>query len=260
MRLAAFSALLASAVLLAPQPAAALKKIPYPEVKVQAPAPFKPDPALDAMRKQFADAVRAKDTKALFALVSPEFTWTADGEPAEQSDAKRDALHNFKVAFGFRPYGKDEDGNSNDAFWVLLDDAASDPALTPHGDNPEAACGPVVAEVVDEEAREHATEAIAGEGEGVEWVYTLREIALTQNPTGGGTVAKVSNVALPVVSKYPPAKPGENLPTSFYEVLLPSGKTGWIDADGVDPLGIDRLCYGKDKSGAWKIIGYEQNS
>jgi len=41
---------------------------------------------------------------------------------------------------------------------------------------------------------------------------------------------------------------------------LPSGKTGWIDADGVDPLGIDRLCYGKDKSGAWKIIGYEQNS
>ncbi len=257
---AAVSALLAFAVWLVPQPAAALKKTPYPEIKVRTATPFKPDPALDAMRKKLADMVRARDTKALFALVSPEFTWTADGEPAEQFDPSRDALHNFKVAFGFRPYGKNEDGNSADAFWILLDDAVSDPTLTPQADNPEIACGPAAAEVADEFTRERATEAIAGEDEGVEWVYTLREISLTQKPTGGGTVAKVSNVALPVISRYPPAKPGENLSTSFYEVLLPSGQTGWIDADGVDPLGIDRICYGKDKSGAWKIVGYEQNS
>jgi hypothetical protein len=261
MRFAATAtALLAAAVFLAPLPAFAIKKAPYPEVKVQAPAPFKPDATLDAMRKAFADAVRRQDAKALFALVSPNFTWTADGEPAEQFDAKQDGLTNFKVAFGFREFGKAEDSDSGDAFWIVLDDAASDPDLTPRDDNPEMACGPATANIVDEDVRDRATEEIAGEGESLEWVYTLKEITLTEQPTGGGTVAKVSNIAMPVVSRYPVPRAGENLPTSFYEVLLPSGKTGWIDADGVDPVGDDRICYGKDKAGAWKIVGYEQNS
>jgi hypothetical protein len=259
MRLAV-CVLLASAVWLAPQPAAALKKIPYPEVKVEAPPPFPPDRALDALRKSLADAVRAKDAKALFSLVGPDFAWTADGEPAEQSDPSRDALHNFKLAFGFREPGAKEDGNSADALWILLEDAVSDPSLTPREGEPAVACGPVSAQVIDEDARERATDMLASEDEGVEWVYALKEIALTETPTGGGTVARVSKVALPVVSKYPPAKRGESLPASFYEVLLPFGRTGWIDADGVDPLAIDRLCYGRDKSGAWKIVGYEQNS
>ncbi len=258
MRLAAaVIVLLVSAF--APQSASALQKTPYPEVKVEAPPPFRHDPALDAMRKSLAAVVQRKDAKALFALVSPDFTWTADGDPAEQFDPKRDALHNFKVAFGFRPFGKDEDGSGADAFWILLEDALADPALTPQDDNPDIACGPVTANV-DEDARDRAEQAIAGEDEGVEWVYTLKEIALTEKPTGGGTVAKVSNTALPVVSRYPAARPGETVTVSFYEVLLPSGKTGWIDADGVDPVGIDRVCYGKDKAGAWKIAGYEQNS
>jgi hypothetical protein len=261
MRFAAAAiALLATAVFLAPQSALAMKKAPYPEVKVQAPPPFKPDPALDTMRKALADAAHGKDAKTLFALVNPDFAWTADGEPAEQSDAKQDGLTNFKVAFGFREYGKTEDSDSASAFWILLDDAASDPSLTPRDDNPEIACGPAVASVVDEDVRDRASEEIAGEGESLEWVYTLKEITLTEQPTGGGTVAKASNIAMPVVSRYPAPKAGENLPTSFYEVLLPSGKTGWIDADGVDPIGVDRICYGKDKSGAWKIVGYEQNS
>lgn len=260
MRFAAVAIALLAAVFLAPQSALAMKKAPYPEVKVQAPAPFKPDAALDAMRKTLADAVHRKDVKALFALVSPDFTWTADGEPAEQSDKAQDALGNFKVAFGFRQHGKSEDSGSAGAFWILLDDAASDTSLTPRDDNPEIACGPAVANVVDEDVRDRANDDLAGEEGSLEWVYTLKEIALTEKPTGGGTVAKVANIAMPVVSRYPAPKAGENLPTSFYEVLLPSGKTGWIDADGVDPIGVDRICYGKDKSGAWKIVGYEQNS
>jgi hypothetical protein len=260
MRFAAAAIVLLAAVFLAPSSARAMKKAPYPEVKVQAPAPFKADAALDAMRKALTDAAHRKDAKALFALVSPDFAWTADGEPAEQSDAKQDALTNFKVAFGFREFGKTEDSDPAGAFWVLLDEAGSDNNLTPQDNNPEIACGPATASVVDEDAWDQATEEIAGEEGSLEWVYTLKEIALTEKPTGGGTVAKVSGIAMPVVSRYPAPKAGENLPTSFYEVLLPSGKSGWIDADGVDPLAIDRICYGKDKTGAWKIVGYEQNS
>jgi len=240
-------------------PAAALKKTPYAEVKVTAPAPFPADAALNAMRKQLAGIVARKDAKALFALVSPDFVWTADGEPAERSNPDGDPLQNFKIAFGFAIGGKDDKIGNDEAFWVLLEQAVSDPALTPHGGNSAIACGPVTAEA-DEDARDAATEKIAGEDEGVEWTYTLKEIALTEKPAGGRTVAKAANVALPVVGRYPAAKEGEDIAPSFYELLLPSGKTGWIDVDGVEALAADRLCYGKDKTGAWKITGYEQNN
>ena len=103
-------------------------------------------------------------------------------------------------------------------------------------------------------------ELIGGEDENVEWAYTLKEIALTEKAAAGRTVAKIANAALPIVGRYPAAKDGEDVNLSFYELLLPSGKTGWIDVDGVEPLAADRLCYGKDKTGAWKITGYEQNN
>lgn len=260
MRLAASLALATALFLPAAAPAAAMKKVPYPEVKVKPLAPFKSDSALDAMRKSLAGAVGRKDASALFALVGPDFFWTADGSPAEQYDSSLDALTNFKVAFGFRAHGENKDSDGAAAFWGVLDDAVSDPSLAAADDEPGIACGPVTAEVIDEGVRDRAQQEIADKDEDVVWVYTLKEIALTEKSTGGDTVSTVSNVALPVFSRYPAPKAGAELPASFYEVLLPSGKTGWIDADGVDPLGIDRLCYGKDEAGAWKIVGYEQNS
>ncbi len=240
-------------------PAAALEKTSYPEVKVTAPAVFPADAALTAMRKSLAGIIARQDAQALFAMVSPDFTWTADGEPAERTNPDGDPLQNFKIAFGFAVAGKDEKIGNDEAFWILLEQAVADPALTPHHEHPAIACGPVTADA-DEAAREAAAERIAGEDEGVEWVYTLKEIALTEKPAAGRTVAKIANAALPLIGRYPAAKDGEDVAPSFYEVLLPSGKTGWIDADGVEPLAVDRLCYGKDKSGAWKITGYEQNN
>lgn len=240
-------------------PALALKKTSYLEVKVTPSAPFPADAALTAMRKKLADIIARKDASALFVLVSPDFTWTANGEPAERSNPDGDPLHNFKIAFGFAVAGKDEKIGNDEAFWVLLEQALGDPALTPHADRPAIACGPVTAEA-DEDAREAATELIAGEDETVEWAYTLKEIALTEKAAAGRTVAKIANAALPVVGRYPAAREGEDVNPSFYELLLPSGKTGWIDVDGVEPLATDRLCYGKDKTGAWKITGYEQNN
>ena len=240
-------------------PADALKNTPYTEVKVTAPAPFPADAALAAMRKELTGIVARKDAKALFARVSPDFAWTADGEPAERSNPDGDPLQNFKIAFGFAVAGKDDRSGDDEAFWILLEQAVSDPALTPHADNSAIACGPAAAEA-DEDARDAATERIAGDDEGVEWVYTLKEVALTEKPAGGRTVAKAANVALPVVGRHPAAKAGEDVAASFYELLLPSGKTGWIDADGVEALAVDRLCYGKDRAGAWKIARYEQNN
>ena len=62
--------------------------------------------AFDAMRKALADAIARKDAGALFGLVEPTFVWTVESESTDQFDMGRDALHNFKVAFGFHEFGK----------------------------------------------------------------------------------------------------------------------------------------------------------
>jgi hypothetical protein len=254
------SAMILSAILLAPSPAAAIKKSPYPEIKVEAPAPYKPDASLQAMRMSLADAIRRKNVGDLSALVAPAFFWTENGDSAEQFDKSRDGLHNFKVAFGFRQHGKSSDNqNSENQLWELLDDMASEQSLFLQDGDPNVVCGPAAAEPVDSEAMDQAIEKIEGEDEDTEWVYSLTEIILTESP-GGSAVAKVASLAMPVVSTYPPTKATGNNPIpTHYELLLPFGKTAWTETKNVHPLAVDKLCYGKDSSGAWKIVGYDQN-
>jgi hypothetical protein len=38
-------------------------------------------------------------------------------------------------------------------------------------------------------------------------------------------------------------------------VATPSGKSGYVDAQQLSPLGSDEMCYTKD-AGGWKIAGY----
>jgi hypothetical protein len=214
------------------------------------------------MRKQLASAISRRDAGLLYALVGPAFFWNADGEPSEQFDKNRDALHNFKVAFGFRQFGHNNDSeNPRDQLWEALEDIASGADLSPMEGNPGVLCGPLGAEPVDDAAMDRAIERIQSGDEDSEWVYSLAEITLTEKPGGGGAVETVSKLAMPVFATEPPTRPlGNNPIPTHFQLLLPSGKTGWIDVEHVQPLAVDRLCYGKGSDGAWKVVGYEQNS
>lgn len=262
MRSLAASSFLAAAIALAPVPAAAIKKTPYPEVRVEVQAETKAEPALDAMRKQLADAIKRRNAGLLYEFVGPTFFWNINGEPSEQFDKNRDAMHNFKVAFGFRQFGHDADSrNPEDQLWELLEDITSGAALFQMEGNPGVLCGPLTAEPVDGDVMDQAIERIESEDEDSEWVYSLGAITLTEKPGGGGAVETVSKLAMPIAATYPPSQAlGNNpLPTHF-QLLLPSGNTGWVDVKAVQPLAVDKLCYGKGADGAWKIVGYDQNS
>jgi hypothetical protein len=258
----AASSFLAAAVLFAPAPAAAIKKTPYPEVRVAVPAEAKAEPALAAMRKQLASAISQRNTGQLYAFVGPAFFWNADGEPSEQFDKDRDALHNFKVAFGFRQFGHGSDSeNPRDQLWEVLDDITSSAALFQMEGNSGVLCGPLSAEPADDHAMDQAIEQIQSGDEDSEWVYSLAGITLTEKPGGGGSVETVSKLAMPIAATYPPTQAlGNNPIPTHYQLLLPSGKTGWVDVNAVQTLAVDRLCYGKGADGAWKIVGYDQNS
>ena len=86
--------------------AAAVKKVPYPEVKVEIVEAYRPDGAFEAMIARFSAAVAKKDEQALFAQVGPNFVWTLEGALTDEFDLGRETLHNFKVVFGFPLVGQ----------------------------------------------------------------------------------------------------------------------------------------------------------
>jgi hypothetical protein len=240
-------------------PAWAVKKVPYPEVPVTALPVFAGDPALAEMRKQLAKAAAAEDLEATLKLLAPEFTWTADDGPADEFDPKRDAEHNFKVAFGFRPVGGDADGKTDiGPQWGLLSYFATDEVLTQEQGSP-LVCGSTTAKVADLGALDEAFDRIDEEDDISEWVYFLGELELTAKPGAGAAVARLRNLALPIVGLHPAPKSDTAhaaAPTHF-ELLLPTGKSGWAEVKQVRPLFVDRLCFAKIGND-WKIARFDQ--
>lgn len=259
MRATAFAVGLSAAIAMLSAPAVAVKRVPYPEVAVIALPAFEGDKALDEMRKRFAQAVADRNLDAVVALLAPDFDWTAAGVRVDDFDAKRGAEHNFKVAFGFRAPGRDADGKTEiGPQWELLAFFASDPILTQEK-GAKLVCGSTTARVTDLGILDTAFNRIDEDNDLSEWVYTVGELELTVNPAGGEKAATVKSVALPIVGLHPAPKGTEQAaaaPTHF-ELLLPSGKTGWTPVGSVRPLLVDRMCFLKDGSD-WKIAVYDQ--
>ena len=260
MRLHLFGSAVLLVVALGTAPAAAVKRVPYPEIKVEMLPVYDPEPAFAAMRRVFADAVAKKDSGALFALVGPTFVWTAQGELAGEFDMGRDALHNFKVVFGFRNLGKDADGGVDKGpFWTALAAFAEDGTYYRASEGGNLICGPIGAAVSDEQLFEQAQKKINAADEVADWYFPIGDASVAKAPGDTAAPAKLGKMAVPVLGSYPPnqeRQPGA--PTTHFEVLLPSGKSGWVPAATVRPLVSERLCYAKTASGEWKIVRYDQ--
>jgi hypothetical protein len=261
MRFHVLGAAAVMALTLGTDPAAAVKRVPYPEIKVEVLPIYEPEPAFAAMQRAFAGAAAKKDSGALFALVGPTFVWTAQGELAEEFDLGRDALHNFKVVFGFRTLGKDADGGVDQGpFWTALTAFAEDGTYYRATEGGNLICGPLGAIVSDDQLYEQAQKKINTPDEAAEWYFAIADASVSKSPGDtAAPIAKLSKMAVPVLGAYPPNQEGQpGSPPTHFEVLLPSGKSGWVPAATVRPLVSERLCYAKTPDGEWKISGYDQ--
>lgn len=233
---------------------AQVKKVPYTEIKVDMAEAAPADAALDTLRKAFADAVAKKDVNALAALIAPSFLWLSQNSPHEEFDLSRDAVHNFKVAFGFREYGKDSDGPVDGGpNWDKLATFAADGRY--YQDVNNLVCGPIGGSVKDDTAMENAIKKINA-GEDIDWYFTLGETTATAQPGSGAAVGKVGIVALPVLSSHP--KDAEGKAVTHFEVLLPSGKSGWVASTALRSFVNDSLCYVLTPKGDWKIAAFDE--
>lgn len=254
------AAALVSAATLASGASAELKKVPYAPVKVELAEAYRPDAAFEKMRKAFLDATHNKDTAALSALVAPGFVWNSEGVLAADFDTGRGPLHNFKVLFGFRDFGKNADGGVDGGpFWDTLSTFAEDDSYYKLDQGSGLVCGPMAATVDDENALAQARKKIDTADDEADWYFVLRETKVNKDPSDKGLpVGSLNAQAFPVLSTFPPEREGQPEPVAtHYEVLLPSGKSGWIPVAAARPLDANRLCYALTARGDWTIGLYD---
>lgn len=241
-------------------PALAVKKTPYPEVKVDIAEAFKPDDAFKAMRAAFTAAIAKKNAAGLFALVGPNFVWTVNGALSEDLNLGGSALDNFKVVFGFRAPGAATDGGvENGPFWDDLGFFASDATFYKDANFANLICGPMLAEASDEDTFEEAGDKVDTPDDPTVWYFTLAETTVKASPDPkAATVGKVGTVALPLISMHPAQEGDAPPPPTQIEVLLPSGRTGWVPISAARPMVSNRLCYAKTSEGKWTVVMFSE--
>ena len=220
------------------QPAAAAVK-PYKAVSITAPAAVA-DPSFEAFRKQLGAIAEKKDRKALAGLVVPNFFWM--GEKGDKADKKKPGIENLAKAIQLD--GKEAQG------WELLGAAAADPTGTPFPDRKDTICSPA-----DPTFNPQELEALAkatGTEEG-DWAYpTQTGLEVHSGPQPNSPV--VEKLGLHFVRVMEDNAPG-NQQNPMLKVVTPSGKTGFVPAEALSPLGNDQLCFTKEGAG-WKISGF----
>jgi hypothetical protein len=218
-----------------PPPAAAAK--PYKAVTISPPKPMN-DPSFEAFRKQLGAVAEKKDRKGLAGLVSQNFFWM--GEKGDKADKKKQGVDNLATAVGLE--GKDAHG------WDILGSAASDPTSMNYPDRKDTICAPAdpVFNAQDFEAVVKST----GTDES-DWAYpTEAGLTVHSGPQANSPVVEKLGMHFVRVMQDANAQPGPML-----KVVTPSGKTGFVPADSLNPLGNDQICYSKEGAG-WKISGF----
>ncbi len=211
---------------------------PYTTLTVAPPKPYT-DPALAAFRKELAAIAQKKDRPALAKLVLPQgFFWLK-----EQGNAagKKTGIEALATALSLA--AKDGSG------WDTLAEFAADETAAPYPDRPNTVCSPAGPEF-DAQALEKLAETTKTDVG--DWGFTATD-GVEVHATAAQNAPVIEKLGMQFVRVMPDMAP--NASQDFMRVVAPSGKVGFVPAESINPLGSDQLCYGKDASGAWKIVG-----
>jgi hypothetical protein len=216
---------------------------PYQPVMISAPQPVS-DPSFEPFRNQITEIARRKDRAALARLIVAQgFFWL--GEQGDKADRRRPGIDNLSRALNLA--AKDGVG------WEALAGYASDPTAMPFPEKKDTLCAPADP-VFDEKALEELTKA-TGTSVG-DWGYPVQpsiEVRQTAQPNSP-VLEKLGMHFVRVIDEPNPPQPAANQPPML-RVVTPSGKTGFLSAEVLSPLGNDQLCYVKE-AGGWKIAGF----
>jgi hypothetical protein len=220
------------------QPPPMAAPAPYAVLKVAPPKPYD-DASLAAFRKELAAIAQRKDRPALAKLViAKDFFWLKEqGNVA----GKKTGIEALATALSLA--AKDGSG------WETLGEFAADETAAPFPDRPNTVCSPAGPEFDVAALEKLAADTKTDIGD---WGFTAAE-GVEVRASAGQNAPVIETLEMAFVRVMPDMAP--NASQDFMRVVTPAGKVGFVPAEAIHPLGSDLLCYGKDASGAWKIVG-----
>ena len=211
---------------------------PYTALAVAPPKPYT-DPSLAAFRQQLAAVAQKKDRAALAKLVlAKDFFWLKEEGNAA---GKKTGIEALATALSLA--AKDGSG------WETLSEFVSDETASPYPDRPNTVCSPAGPDFKTEDLEKLVA---ATKTDIAEWGFTAEE-NIEVKASAQANASVIEKIGMIFVRVMPDLAP--NASQEFMRIVTPSGKVGFVPAEAINPLGSDQLCYGKDATGAWKIVG-----
>ena len=224
-----------------PRPQAAVK--PYQTVATTLPVTIN-DASFETFRRLLGEyAIRKDDVGLKRLVVAQGFFWK--GEKGDKADKNKSGFDNLAVAVQLN--AKDGSG------WDQLASYAFDPTAAPVAGVKEVICSPADPVFNDQEL-ESLLKTTQTDLE--EWGYPLiNGIEVRSGRQANAPVIETVGLHFVrvLVDESAVNMAPNQLPT--LQIVTPSGKTGFIPAFALAPLGNDQLCYRKEADG-WKIAGY----
>jgi hypothetical protein len=228
----------------APAPAAPAQA-PYKSVAVTIPNVPR-DAGFEGFRKDLADIAKRKDRAALAQRVAAkDFFWERDFSGS--FDPRRPSIDNLAAALTLEA----DDGSG----WDALAAFAAETSVGPLPGRPSIICAPAIPQF-DQGARGHLVEST--QTDGLEWNYP-RSAGLQVRAAPQANAAVTETLGLHFVRVLGFAdKDGDSDPVrnAWARVATPSGKTGFTAPNSLLSPYADRLCYGREGTGPWRIVGY----
>ncbi len=119
----------------------------------------------------------------------------------------------------------------------------------PYPDRPNTVCSPAGPEFNPQDLEKLAETTKTDVGD---WGFTSSD-GIEVRATAAQNSPVIEKLGMQFVRVMPDTAP--NASQDFMRIVTPSGKVGFVAAEAINPLGSDQLCFGKDASGAWKIVG-----
>jgi hypothetical protein len=228
----------------APAPAVP-SQAPYKSVAVTVPT-IPRDAGFDGLRKELADIAKRKDRAALAQRVAAkDFFWERDFSGS--FDPRRPSVDNLAAALTLEA----DDGSG----WDALAAFAAETSAGPLPGRPSVICAPAIPQF-DEDARGRLVEST--QSDGLEWNYPRSAgLQVRAAPQANAAVTETLGLHFVRVLGFED-KDGDTDPArhAWARVATPSGKTGFTAPNSLLSPYADRLCYGREGSGPWRIVGY----
>jgi hypothetical protein len=217
---------------------------PYKAVAITLPESLK-DKSFETFRNELAGIAERKDKAALAKLIQKDFFW--ERQSGNGADPKKSGMANFAAAIGL------DNGEDADGAWEVIAIYAEDPTAFQLSDKSGVICGPA-----DPNFDENAFQALleSTKTDISDWLYPIANgVEMRAAPRANAAVAE--KVGLTFVRAMPsdaPPDAANSDESEYINVMLPSGKTGFVRLQDLASLSISQICYIKDGE-AWKIAG-----